>query len=610
MTRALVGVALGLVALWLGVWAWARLPSVAPLTDEERAALMRALRSGEVRGLERNFAGPLIVTAYDGGRPVQRVRTDGPRLADAVAQAARALGKTHLPEGARLEADVVLARAPLLTWPEALLAVGFDPGVDGVGAEGGGQEALLTASDLLADDLLSAHAPLPGMEFTLGADTRSILRRLESELGLPRRKWTRAFRFRADISVEPADAAARARTPSFRVWRGNPVPATGQARALTKEALHAAAVAGGRYLLGHQRFDGTFDYEYWVGRDQVVSGPYSLPRHAGAAWLFAQLYNATKEPAFLDGSRRALGWLWAEEPPGCDRASEGLECVGEHEDATVDLGAAALATIALAELMRVSPEERAAGEARARRLARFILSMQKPGGDFCHLYTPQTGTRDEKQKLLYYSGEAAFALARLLSVPGLKPDEAWAPALDRALDYLTGEQYANLAGQFFFLEDHWTCMAADAGWDQLPDEHRRRYARFCGEFVAFLGRTQYRPGESIVAAQPDFAGAYGFSPLLPPHGTPVGSRSETTLSTLGLQERSGAPAEVRARTRAQLEAGLRFLLAHQLDDDDAWLMPEPGRARGGFLMSDVTRYIRIDFVQHACSAMLRSETLF
>ena len=54
---------------------------------------------------------------------------------------------------------------------------------------------------------------------------------------------------------------------------------------------------------------------------------------------------------------------------------------------------------------------------------------------------------------------------------------------------------------------------------------------------------------------------------------------------------------------------MRFLLAHQIRDDSAYLMPNPEAARGGFLMSDVKRYIRIDFVQHACSAMLRAVDL-
>ncbi|HZS39745.1 MAG TPA: hypothetical protein VFF06_23090, partial [Polyangia bacterium] len=75
------------------------------------------------------------------------------------------------------------------------------------------------------------------------------------------------------------------------------------------------------------------------------------------------------------------------------------------------------------------------------------------------------------------------------------------------------------------------------------------------------------------------------------------------LSAYAIDRRLGLDAQ---DTRAQILAGMRFLLAHQLDDDAAWLMPNPEAARGGILMSDVKRYIRIDFVQHSCSAMLRA----
>jgi hypothetical protein len=166
-----------------------------------------------------------------------------------------------------------------------------------------------------------------------------------------------------------------------------------------------------------------------------------------------------------------------------------------------------------------------------------------------------------------------------------------------------------LAGQFFFLEDHWTCMAVDAGWDRLPPPHREPYARFCDDFIAFLGRTQFQEGDAIVDAQPDFLGSYGFSPFLPPHATPVGSRSETTLSTLSLQRRRGLPSAVVERTRRQVERGMEFLLAHQIDDDAAYLATDPERARGGFYMSDVARHVRVDFVQHTSSAMLRAAGL-
>src|SRR5581483_9734519 len=234
---------------------------------------------------------------------------------------------------------------------------------------------------------------------------------------------------------------------------------------------------------------------------------------------------ATRDPAFSDGALRALAFLRKQIPAGCDDPDRA--CVGGADQTTVDIGATALALSAAAEYARATGDHQF--DAWARRLANFVRFMQKPDGDFCHLYRADTRQRDTETKLLYFSGEGAFSLAKLAQIPSGPVEPADADALDRALEYLTFTQYDFFAGKFFLGEDHWTCLAADAGWDLLPDAHRRRYARFCDDFAGFLRRTQFRDGDGVVAGQPDFAGAYGFSPLLPPHATPVGSRSEAML---------------------------------------------------------------------------------
>ncbi|HEX6836260.1 MAG TPA: hypothetical protein VF334_06780, partial [Polyangia bacterium] len=313
--------------------------------------------------------------------------------------------------------------------------------------------------------------------------------------------------------------------------------------------------------------------------------------------------------AFSDGARRALDFLVKRQPNFCGHPAR--SCVANPDLRGADLGAAAMALLAVGEYVKVTGEP---GEMPwARRLAAFLLFMQKPDGDFCHLYNAQTDKRDEKTHLLYFSGEAAFALAKLAALVGpADPDHArWVAAVDRALDWLTDAQYANLAGQFYFGEDHWTCMAADAAWDALPPAHREKYARFCDGFAAFLRRTQFTPRDAIAQAQPDFVGSYGFTPFLPPHATPVGSRSETTISTYDMQQRRGrAQSDEGRATLEQIRLGMQFLLDHQIRDDNAYLMANPDAARGGFLMSDVKRYVRVDFVQHSCSAMLRAIPLF
>jgi hypothetical protein len=568
MRRPLAAFVVALGAIWMTVWAIYRTPSFVPLTPTERAAIVARARRGD------RFPSP-----------------------QEIAPGATFVREFH----ERIKGDVVMARAPIPSWPDPLFELAIVPGVDGIGVDVAGREAWLLPDDLMEADALAGHAPAPGLDFELGIKREVIDELLAKKLGLDEAGYARAhkryFRFRLDSFIESAD-----RTRILPVVRGNtPGPR------LSKEALLAGAVAGGRYLLRHLYDDGRFGYEYTpaTDKDEAYGLDYSLPRHAGATYFLSQVYGATHDAAFRDGARRALDFMAQRQPDACGRPDR--SCVVNRDMRWADLGAASMALLAVTEFESATGDR--AQMPWARRLAAFVLYMQKPDGDFCHLFDSLADRRDEKTKLLYFSGEAAFSLAKLTKLVGPNDPEyaRYAEALDRGLDYLTGKQYAHLAGQFFFGEDHWTCMAAEAGWDALPPAHRDRYARFCDQFVAFLRRTQFKPTDAVAQAQPDFVGAYGFSPFLPPHATPVGSRSETTVSTYAMQLRRGIAGRDEGRaTLEQIRLGMQFLLDHQIRDDNAYLMANPEAARGGFLMSDVKRYVRVDFIQHSCSAMLRA----
>jgi hypothetical protein len=508
----------------------------------------------------------------------------------------------------RLKADVILGQSPIVSQIAPLLALSLVPGMDGLGLQFGARRVLLTVDDLLRADLLAGWKPLASVDVELGLDVPEVLRRLAREVGANATTWRttphRLFRFRADSFVEPApptSPAAEEGTPRapLPVTRGH-VPGP----PLERATLRAAAIAGGRYLLSHQQDNGRFDYEYYTTEDEVrpALGDYSLPRHAGATYLLAQLYEETRDPAFAEGARRAIAFLAGLQPGACARPDRA--CIGE-DPRSVDLGSVGLGLTAVAEYQRVTGDRQFADL--ARRLERFVLYMQHPDGDFSHLYDPTADRRDEATRLLYYSGEATLGLAKVLLLPDHQEDGEARRALDAGLGYLIGPAYGNLVGQFYFGEDHWTCMAADFGWPNLSEKRRLSASAFCDEFAAFLRRSQYQADEPMVAEAPDLLGAYGISPLLPPHPTPVGSRSETAISIYQMDLRKGLkPEDPRvARTRAQILLGMRFLLDHQIDDDAAYLMANPEAARGGFLMNDVKRYVRIDFIQHTCSAIVR-----
>jgi hypothetical protein len=81
----------------------------------------------------------------------------------------------------------------------------------------------------------------------------------------------------------------------------------------------------------------------------------------------------------------------------------------------------------------------------------------------------------------------------------LTGDARYRDAAERALDHLVG-WYDFFVGGFFYGEEHWTCIAAEAAY---PAIQKDAYRRFCNGYGAFLGMQQIAPGEF-----PDQADAY------------------------------------------------------------------------------------------------------
>jgi hypothetical protein len=624
--------ALALALLWVIVRSCFEVRPAAPLPAATRTAVVRALRAVleastpdataaegavatgaaapdvvaappvpvhlEGHGLERPSRGPVWVSLFRLGAPAVQRECVGATVGAALSACARELAVAVRGLGwnaadraaARIKVDVTTAEGPVPAWPTAALALGVVPGVDGLGVRLDGREARLLPDELLRADLLNGYRPLERFaEVSAGLHVPRVVTVLARRLEVDGPAWAHAskrfFRFRTDTFVEPATPASG---PPLDVVRGTAVSAL----RLDAEAARAAAVAGAHYLLRHQRPDGSFVYEYETVHDAALTSDYSLPRHFGTTSFLAEVYGATRDPAIGGAVRRALAWGETQINPACADAE--VACMAPADAATADLGSTALAPVALAEHRRHGGDP--VLDPLAHRLAAFLLRMQRPAGDFAHLYRLREHRPDPASKLLYYDGEATLALVKAYD---RYRDPRYLEGARRGLDWLTKAQYRHFAGRFYFGEDHWTCIAAGAAWPHLRDPV---YETFCRKYAAFLRRQQFQPGDH----PPDLRGAYGFTPFLLPHNTPTGSRTEAMVSAYLLGRHHGRADE---RIRMQVEAALRFLLQQQLQPDACYLCADPARSAGGFLESPAARRVRIDYVQHAGSALLRGSEL-
>jgi hypothetical protein len=364
-------------------------------------------------------------------------------------------------------------------------------------------------------------------------------------------------------------------------------------------SLRAGALAGGRYLVAHMAANGRYIYLANLstgGQSDPRRGGYSLPRHAGTTYFLAELYRITRAPFLLEPIERAIGHMAdLVVQGGCGGVTEEgkkFACVSDRGSATSDLGSTALAVVALAEYKRATGSSRF--ESLMTEMAEFLLYMQREDGSFAHRYNLRSKTIDQEVELLYYSGEASLALARMQVVTG---EERYLHATERALDWLVG-WYDFFLGGFFYGEEHWTCIAAEAISGAL---YKEKYRVFCDGYGDFLRTHQPQPDE--FQDQQDWVGAYYFTPFLAPQNTPAGSRTEAMISTYLL----GASHGHRNQTiRAQIELAMRFALSQQLRADSLFSVPPHVNALGAVSGSPIDRAVRIDYVQHVCSAMIRT----
>ena len=589
-----------------------RIPPPDRLDDAARTSVIATLRAA-IDGrppvpcaVDRPVDDTVMVTVWSNGRPLTRLAGHGARVGTAIEDAAaklRGSAAVHALTAAerddvRLQVDVITGSAPLggidaLGVPGIAEMLAINPGVEGIGTDIGGVRTVLLPDELVASKVLAAKRPSNALpDFAMGIDLQRIGTLLAGRAGQVTAIAPGAlFRFRTDTFVE--GARSQRGVPPIQLYRGIPAPPP-----LSARALREAALAGGRFLVAHLSPTGRYIYEHDLGTgqqtDPVRSNNYSMPRHAGTTYFLAELYRITKEEWLREPIERAFAHLAELLTAGkCGSTlpdGTAIDCVLDRNEAVAQLGSTALTVVALAEY------QRATGDARylpiATKLAAFLLFMQRPDGSFRHLYDPKTQKPDETAELLYYSGEASLALARMHVVT---KDPAYARAAERGLDWLV-HWYDFLMGGFFYGEEHWTCIAAEAVW---PAAQNPEYRDFCHGYGAFFRSQQPDPGEH--PDQDDFAGAYNVTSFVPPYNTPAGSRTEAMISSYLLGRHHGTPDP---QVREQIRRALQYALGQQIRPESSFNVVEPGL--GGMPGSPIDRNVRIDFVQHVCSAMIRA----
>jgi hypothetical protein len=349
--------------------------------------------------------------------------------------------------------------------------------------------------------------------------------------------------------------------------------------------LRASVNAAARYLARGVSSEGRFRYLVDAPTNRNMGG-YDWPRHSGATYFLAQAAGLSKDPDIAYAALRAAGYLrdHAMVPCGAHR------CIGDED--LVDIGSSGLALLAFVEIARTDLD--AAYGLVVPELASFLRSQQRPDGEFMHIYDRKANAPVDRQ-LLFYSGEAAFALSRANE---LTHDPMDLDASARALEYLVGPGWRFLGSRYYWGEEHWTCQTMADLWSRVPN---RPALDFCLGWNAFNRALQYGPNDTPYDAD----GAFGFGTIVSPRFTPAGSRTEAAIATLEIARKAGVDAATVAALDDQSRRSLALLVRQQFRPGPSHLFVDPAAVEGALPATGVDWSLRIDYAQHAGCAMIR-----
>jgi hypothetical protein len=478
-----------------------------------------------------------------------------------------------------IKIDVVRAVQPLPGLPPVVDGLALRPGLDGVCLGG----RCLTPWQLVALDLFNSFTPMPTVpDFRFGVTARALRGALGQDAG--------------DPAAQSLVGLVRIDTHSLVVDRSgeiHPLPRMRREAAPVDEASVAAAVRlAEEFILDAQVPDGRFKYKVDPFTGTSTMEGFSVARQAGTTLALCEL--GSRSPRVRNAAIRSLKMLSTLESRS-DAMGTLLFPAGSV-DQGAPLGPTALSLVAFLSCRPVVGRK---NDALIRRLARFLLAMQRPDGGFHPRYDLKQKQPVPGKDPMYAAGQAIMGLTLLEAMAiedgAGEPSAAdLRPAIDRAMDHFSGPYWDHMGGDIMYLEENWHCLAARAS---LGHHRHDRYERFCLEYVDFKTRLLLDEQSRVIE---DFVGGYGFGNVLPPHNTATSGFGEGLAAAMAIKQARGLPLD---QDRARMTAVLGFLIRQQWSESNCFACSTKQRIPGGFSEHMASPVIRIDFVQHAWAAM-------
>jgi hypothetical protein len=378
-----------------------------------------------------------------------------------------------------------------------------------------------------------------------------------------------------------------------------PAPAPVESVESSISARAAAGLSAG-YLVDSVGDDGRFVYLVNMNPEVEVPEQYNILRHGGTIYSMGQYYQLEPDDEVLSAMMRAGRYLQAEavKPvPGEDDMlavwSDPLE--ERKRPVQAKLGGAGLGLVALLSIEEAQPGFTPLDDLRG--IGRFIAYLQKDDGSYYSKYIPSEGGRWDEWESLYYPGEAALGLVMLHE---LDPSDEWLVPAAKTLEYLARTR----EGQTDVPADHWALLATEKLLD-LEDGEALPVSRELLTDHAIQIADKILSTQIISPARPEVDGGFARN----------GGTTATATRLEGLQAvLAFLPADHEARPRIQIavDRGIAFLLRTQVTEGEfagafpRTLVRRDEDAEDAEEFNETATEVRVDYVQHALSALVRN----
>jgi hypothetical protein len=377
-----------------------------------------------------------------------------------------------------------------------------------------------------------------------------------------------------------------------------------QLQAPDTSTVEAALSQSSQYLVDRVDKDGRFAYLVQMDPTVKVSGSeYNVLRHAGTIYALCSYYQQYPSPELLAAIKRAGRYLqenclkpFPNPDAGIDTQSsdnsETAWAIWSHPEVSssvdgmeVKLGGSGLGLVALMSIEEIEPGF--TPPAKLMGIGRGIATMQSSDGGFYSKYLFETQDYDPDFVSLYYPGEACLGLVMLHQQ---HPDPLWIKTASAGLKFLVESR----RGKTSVPADHWALIATEKLIAVAKPQ-----ADFKDDLIAHAEQIC----EAIMKSQvydletPEYVGGYNQQGRT----TPTATRLEGLLASLFFIPKSHS---IYPRIENSVNDGMSFLLSSHVNKGE-FAGAFPGKIPSSMDRSPEATEVRIDYVQHAMSAMLQ-----